>query len=165
MLEFWIMESLLDSGALYTVYVWDFCLPREKVTPSDVYSYAFTWFTVFTENKMTQNYFSGFEISFSVKTFLSNIYTFQRDTWCSSTDCLLMLRCQLYTFRTVTVHPQELLFRCCMCRLWYVVRTALSGTSRWCNVVPAGRIITYHSLHIQHLKRSSWGWTVTVRNV
>ena len=30
-----------------------------------------------------------------------------------------------------TVHPQELLFRCCMCRLWYVVRTALSGTSRW----------------------------------
>ena len=39
-----------------------------------------------------------------------NIYTFQRDTQCSSTDCLLMLRCQLYMFRTVTVHPQELLF-------------------------------------------------------
>ena len=32
-----------------------------------------------------------------------NIYTFQRDTQCSSTDCLLMLRCQLYMFRTVTV--------------------------------------------------------------
>ena len=60
-----------------------------------------------------------------------NIYTFQRDTQCSSTDGLLMLRCQLYMFRTVTVHPQELLFRCCMCRLWYVVRTALSDTSRW----------------------------------
>ena len=62
-----------------------------------------------------------------------NIYTFQRDTQCCSTDCLLMHRCQLYMFRTVTVHPQELLFRCCMCRLWYVVRTALSDTSRWYN--------------------------------
>ena len=39
-----------------------------------------------------------------------NIYAFQRDTQCSSTDCLLMHRCQLYMFRTVTVHPQELLF-------------------------------------------------------
>ena len=79
--------------------------------------------------------------------------------------CLLVLRCQLYMFRTVTVHPQELLFRCCMCRLWYVVRTALSDTSRWYNVVPARRISTYHSLHVQHLKRSSWGRTVTVRNM
>ena len=35
--------------------------------------------------------------------------------------CLLVLRCQLYMFQTVTVHPQELLFRCCMCRLWYVL--------------------------------------------
>ena len=26
-------------------------------------------------------------------------------------------------------------------------------------------LTTYHSLHIQHLKRSSWGWTVTVRNM
>ena len=34
--------------------------------------------------------------------------------------CLLVLRCQLYMFRTVTVHPQELLCRYCMCRLWYV---------------------------------------------
>ena len=32
-------------------------------------------------------------------------------------------------FRTVTVHPQELLCRYCMCRLWYVVRNALSDTS------------------------------------
>ena len=64
----------------------------------------------------------------------SYIYTFQRDTQCSSTDCLLMLRCQLYMFQTVTVHPQELLFRRCMCRLWYVVRNALSDTSRWYNV-------------------------------
>ena len=63
-----------------------------------------------------------------------NIYTFQRDTQCCSTVCLLMHRCQLYMFRTVTVHPQELLFRCCMCRLWYVVRTAQSDTSRWYNV-------------------------------
>ena len=57
--------------------------------------------------------------------FFCNIYTFQQDTQCSSTDCLLMLRCQLYMFRTITVHPQELLFRCCMCRLWYVIRNAL----------------------------------------
>ena len=35
--------------------------------------------------------------------------------------CLLILRCQFYMFRTVTVHPQELLFRYCMCRLWYVL--------------------------------------------
>ena len=60
-----------------------------------------------------------------------NIYTFQRYTQCCSTDCLLMHRCELYMFRTVTVHPRELLFRCCMCRLWYVVRNALSDTSRW----------------------------------
>ena len=52
---------------------------------------------------------------------LRYIYTFRRDTHCSSTDCLLMLRCQLYMFRNVTVHPQELLFRCCMCRLRYVL--------------------------------------------
>ena len=63
-----------------------------------------------------------------------NMYTFQRDTQCCNTDCLLMHRCQLYIFRTVMVHPQELLFRCCTCRLWYVVRTALSDTSRWYNV-------------------------------
>ena len=76
-------------------------------------------------------------------------YTFRRDTQRCSTDCLLMHRCQLYTFRTVTAHPQELLFRCCMCRLWYVVRTAPSDTSSWynvwgrtssSNVVPAGHI-------------------------
>ena len=63
-----------------------------------------------------------------------NIYTFQQDTHCSSTDCLLMLRCQLYMFRTVTVHLQELLCRCCMCRLRYVVRNALPDTSRRHNV-------------------------------
>ena len=34
---------------------------------------------------------------------------------------LLALRFQLYMFRTVTVHPQELLCRYCMCRLWYVL--------------------------------------------
>ena len=95
-----------------------------------------------------------------------NIYTVQRDTQCSCTDwVLLVLRCQLYMFRTVTVHPQELLFRYCMCRLWYVVRNALSDTSSWYKVVPAGHISTYHSLHIQYLQRSSWGWTVTVRNM
>ena len=76
-------------------------------------------------------------------------------------------------FRTVTVHPQELLFRCRMCRPLYVARNALPDTSRWHNVwgsssskvVPAGRISTYHSLHIQYLQRSSWGWTVTFRNM
>jgi hypothetical protein len=33
----------------------------------------------------------------------------------------LVLRCQLYMFRTVTVHPQELLCTDCTCRLWYVL--------------------------------------------
>ena len=46
---------------------------------------------------------------------------------------LLVLRCQLYMFRTVTVHPQELLCRYCMCRLRYMVRDALSDTSSWYN--------------------------------
>ena len=52
--------------------------------------------------------------------------------------CLLVLRCQLYMFRTVTVHPQELLCRYCMCRIRYVVRNALPDTSSWYNVVRAG---------------------------
>ena len=60
------------------------------------------------------------DIGRSVYHFLQYIYTF-RDTRCCSTDCLLMHRCQLYMFRTITVHPQQLLFRCCMCRLWYVL--------------------------------------------
>ena len=34
---------------------------------------------------------------------------------------LLVLMCQLYMFWTVRVHPQELLCRYCMCRLWYVL--------------------------------------------
>ena len=38
-------------------------------------------------------------------------------------------------FRTATVHPQELLCRYCICRLWYVVRSALPDTSGWYNVV------------------------------
>ena len=44
---------------------------------------------------------------------------------------LLVLRCRLYMFRTVTVHPLELLCRYCMCRLWYVLRDALPDTSSW----------------------------------
>ena len=67
------------------------------------------------------------------------IYIVQRDTQCSCTDCLLVLRCQLYMFRTVTVHPQEHLCRYCMCRLWHVVRNALSDTSSWYNVL--GRVL------------------------
>ena len=85
-----------------------------------------------------------------------NIYTFQWDTQCSSTDCLLRQRCQLYMFWTVTVHPQELLFRCCMCRLWCVVRNALSGTSRWCNVW--GSTLKY--CHVQgHIADKLSDWT------
>ena len=97
-----------------------------------------------------------------------NIYTVQRDTQCGCTDCLLVLRCQLYMFWTITVHPQELLCRYCMCRLWYVVRNALSGTSTWYNqldVSGCAVLTTYHSLHIQYLQRSSWGWTVMVQNM
>ena len=48
-------------------------------------------------------------------------------------------------FRTVTVHPQELLCRYCMCRLWYVVRNALSDTSSWYNSL--GRVL-YEFMHI-----------------
>ena len=44
---------------------------------------------------------------------------------------------------------------------WYNVWGRTSSS----NVVPAGRIGMYHSLHIQYLQRSSWGWTVTVRNM
>ena len=103
-----------------------------------------------------------------------NIYTFQRDTQCSCTDCLLILRCQLYMFLTVTVHHQELLFRCCMCRLRYVlIRPAgtmfeeevLPQTLCQRDVPDSAFLTTYHSLHIQYLKRSSWGWTVTARNM
>ena len=88
---------------------------------------------------------------------------------------LLVLRCQLYMFRTVTVHPQELLCRHSMCRLWYVVRNALPDTSSWYNVLPktlyqldvsgSALLNTYHSLHIQYLQTASWGWTVMVRNL
>ena len=78
--------------------------------------------------------------SYSQLTYRQYIYTFQRDTQCSSTDCLLMHRCQLYMFRTVTVHPQELLFRCCMCRL--------------CNVLirPAGTPFEEELVYVQTLQ-------------
>ena len=79
--------------------------------------------------------------------------------------CLLVLRCQLYMFRTITVHPQELLCRYCTCRLWYVVRNALHDMSSWYNILPqtlyqldisgSASLTTYHSLHIQYLQRSS----------
>ena len=38
-------------------------------------------------------------------------------------------------FRTSSVHPQELVCKNCICRLWYVVRSALPDTSSWYNVV------------------------------
>ena len=92
-----------------------------------------------------------------------NIYTHSNEIHnvVALVKCLLILRCQLYMFRTVTVRPQELLCRYCMCRLWYVVRNALPDTSSWYNawgsssssVVPAGSISTYHSLHIQYLQK------------
>ena len=62
-----------------------------------------------------------YKVNINCEASMEYICTFQPDTQCSNTDCLLMRRCQLYMFRTVTVHPQELLFRCCMCRLWYVM--------------------------------------------
>ena len=89
---------------------------------------------------------------------------------------LLVLRFELYMFWTVTVHPQELLYRYCICRQWYMVRNALPNTSSWYNIVlpttlyqlaVLGSVFlnTYHSLHIQYLQRSFWGWTVTVQNM
>ena len=61
--------------------------------------------------------------------------------------CLLMLRCQPYMFRTVMVHPQELLCRYCMCRLWYVVRNALLDTFSWYSVVPARTIVCTYRIY------------------
>ena len=75
-----------------------------------------------------------------------NIYTVQLDTQCSCTDCLLILRCQLYMFRTVTVHPQELLFRYCMCRLWYVqffLKRCTRRTYRAVRLLPHTTVCTY----------------------
>ena len=69
--------------------------------------------------------------------------------------CLLVLRCQLYMFRTVTVHTQELLFRCCMCRLWYVLIRPAGTTLYQLDVSDSAFPTTYHSLHIQYLQRSS----------
>ena len=73
-----------------------------------------------------------------------NIYTFQRDTQCCSTDCLLMHRCQLYMFRTVTT-------------ISTTPRPILPQTLYQRDVSDSAVLTTYHSLHIQHLKRSSWG--------
>ena len=64
---------------------------------------------------------------------------------------LFVLRCQLYMFRTVTVQPQELLCRYCMCRLWYVL---VQRFTSWTYQV-VRFLTTYHSLHIQFLQRSS----------
>ena len=60
---------------------------------------------------------------------------------------LLVLRFQLYMFRTVTVHPQELLCRYCICRLWYVVRSALPDTSSWYNVVGSSSYNVVYSIY------------------
>jgi hypothetical protein len=49
-----------------------------------------------------------------------------------------------------------------------------ADTPRWYNVPEtlyqrgvsdSALLTTYHSLHIQYLQRSSWGWTVKVRNM
>ena len=86
--------------------------------------------------------------------FIFLIYTFQRDTRCSCTDCLSTLRCQLHMFWTATVRPQEPPPRRCMCRLWYVlIRPA--GTTFEEELLKRCTSGTHQ--HIQHLKRSSWG--------
>ena len=68
------------------------------------------------------------------------------------------LRLQLYMFRTSRVHPQELLCRYCICRV-------LPTTLYQLDVSGSTRITTCHSLHIQYLHKSSWGWTHDVRNM
>ena len=52
-----------------------------------------------SNNPKLKSYYK-FDIGRSVYHFLQHIYiyTFQRDTQCSCTDCLLILRCQLYMF-------------------------------------------------------------------
>ena len=69
--------------------------------------------------------------------------------------CSLVFRCQLYMFRTVTVHPQEPLCRYCMCRLWYVLirpaGTTFEEALYQLDVSDSAFLNTYHSLHIQYL--------------
>ena len=64
--------------------------------------------------------------------------------------------------KTFSSCPQELLFRCCICWCVPLVQRLRSSSS---NVVPAGRISTYHSLHMQRLGGGSWGRTVAVQNM
>ena len=56
--------------------------------------------------------------------------------------------CNIYTFQRDT--------QCC--------RVPPQTLYQW-HVPDSAVLTTYHSLHIQHLKRSSWGRTVTVRNM
>ena len=72
---------------------------------------------------------------------LQYMYVVRRDTQCGFTQYVfyLALRFQLYMFRTSSVHPQELLCRYRICRLWYVVIRVLLDTSSWYQVV--GRTI------------------------
>ena len=68
--------------------------------------------------------------------FLQYIYIHSNEihTVVALVKCLLVLRYQLYMFRTVTVHPQEPLCRYCMCRLWYML------------ICPAGTTVVIHSV-------------------
>ena len=65
---------------------------------------------------------------------------------------LLVLRCQLYMFRTATVHPQELLYSYSVCADYGKKRTIRYVQL---DVSDSAFLTTYHSLHIQYLQRSS----------
>ena len=71
---------------------------------------------------------------------------------------LLVLRFQLYMFRTITVHPQELLCRYCVLvdkhtQQTYVT-TSFHKTWLITHTSPTLYYSTYHSLHIQYLQEA-----------
>ena len=98
------------------------------------------------------------------------IYTFQRDTQWSCTDCLLILRCQLYMFRTVTVHPQELLVDtvCADCgTCWYVQLVQRFSATTLCISLDCIYIYIYyryipsnqtHNTHYKIKPATCFGW-------
>ena len=132
-----VTRSLISSVKIFSIIISVstlIMLTRIWRAPTNASKWRMRFNSAFKGINIESEKYMELDIGRSVYNFLQYIHTFQRDTQCCSTNCLLMHRCQLYMFRTVTVRPQELLFRCCMCRLWYVVRTALSDTSRWYNV-------------------------------
>ena len=50
-------------------------------------------------------------------------------------------------FRTVTIHPQELLFTCCMCKLWYVLIRPVPPQTLYQRDLSAHTIVCTYSIY------------------